>query len=195
MPGEPWRQWCRDLGAAAVDGLQVRCKGLSDRHFLALAAEACSEPGRPEAVLVNARFDIALAANAAGVHLPASGLPIERVRVALTSGSGRRPLVGRSTHTPQEVRLAHDQGADYVVFGPVFDTPSKLGRIPPRGLDALEEAVAFGVPVLALGGIDDSNAQQVLERGAWGLAAIRWFAQPALRPGRFDSLQRNWPAA
>jgi thiamine-phosphate pyrophosphorylase len=192
-PGEAWRRWCTELGAAGVDGLQVRCKGGSDRQLLALA-QAAALSGGPGTVLVNSRIDIALAARADGVHLPAAGLPIAQVRTAWVSAAGVRGLVGRSTHTPQEVLLARDQGADYVVFGPVFDTPSKAGRIPARGLEGLAAAAAHGLPVFALGGIDGDNAQRVIDHGAWGVAAIRWFARPAEHRPQYESLLRNWPA-
>lgn len=192
MPGPRWRQWCSELGAAGVDGLQVRRKGCSDRALLALASEARAVATGPRTLFVNARLDIALAAGADGIQLPASGLPLPTVRRLLESLPGPSLLVGRSTHTPDEVRLARDQGADFVLFGPLFETPSKAGKIPARGLSALTQAIASGLPVLALGGIDASNARQALDRGAWGLAAIRWFENPAAGGADFASLLRIW---
>jgi thiamine-phosphate pyrophosphorylase len=185
-PGAHWRRWCGELAAAGVDGLQVRCKQVADRDLLALATEA--REATPLVVLVNGRPDIALAARAHGVHLPASGLPISRVRLLL----GADLLVGRSTHTPDEVRLARDQGADYAIFGPVFETPSKAGILAARGLAALSEAVATGLPVVALGGIDAENAPRVVESGVWGLAAIRWFEDPAAARPHLAALRRSW---
>ena len=190
-PGPDWRRWCGDLGAAGVDGLQVRRKHGSDRELLALATTARAAAGTLT-VIVNARLDIALTAGADGVQLPASGLPVDRVRGALGPTPARALLVGRSTHTPDEVRLARDQGADYVLFGPVFDTPSKAGRIPARGLPGHAQAVSCGLPVLALGGIDAGNASHVLDTGAWGLAAIRWFENPAAHRALFASLLSRW---
>ena len=194
-PGPEWRRWCSELGAAGVDGLQVRRKGGSDRELLALATAARAVQTRPRVLIVNARLDIALAANADGVQLPASGLPVSRVRGFLLATPGTPFLLGRSTHSPEEVRLARDQGADFALFGPVFETPSKAGRITARGLAALAQAVASGLPVLALGGIDAGNAQQVVDSGAWGLAAIRWFDNPPAGRALFESLLRNWSAA
>lgn len=194
-PGPEWRRWCGELGAAGVDGLQVRRQGSSDRELLALASEARAVAGRPAVLLVNRRLDIALAAGADGVHLPASGLPIARLRAALNAAARLSFLIGRSTHTPDEVRLARDQGADFALFGPVFETPSKAGRIAPRGLAGLAQAVASGMPVLALGGIDAGNAQQIADSGAWGVAAIRWFENPAVEASRFAALLRNWVAS
>lgn len=191
-PGPQWRRWCSELGAAGVDGLQVRRKGLADRELLELACEARAAAGGPRVLLVNARLDIALAAGADGVHLPASGLPLARLREAVGAPARATFLLGRSTHTPDEIRLARDQGADFALFGPVFETPSKAGLIPPRGLDGLAQAVASGLPVLALGGIDAGNARQVADSGAWGIAAIRWFENPAAERLHFASLLQSW---
>ncbi len=174
-PGPLWRRWCSELAAAGVDGLQVRRKGASDRDLLALAREARDSAPGSMTILVNGRPDLALAARADGVHLPASGLPLMDVRRALAPPL----LVGRSTHTPEEVRQARDQGADFAIFGPVFETPSKAGLLAARGLGALAEAVATGLPIVAIGGIDSANAPQIAASGAWGLAAIRWFEDPA----------------
>ncbi|MEO8198716.1 MAG: thiamine phosphate synthase [Thermoanaerobaculia bacterium] len=194
-PGEAWRRWCSALAAAGVDGLQVRRKGGSDGELLALASEARVWTASALTLLLNARFDIALAADADGVQLPAAGLPVARVRAALAAAADRPLLLGRSTHTPEEVRHARDEGVDFVLFGPVFDTPSKAGRIPSRGLAGLAQAANCGLPVLALGGIDGGNADQALDAGAWGLAAIRWFADPAAGRADFAALQRRWQAA
>lgn len=194
-PGEAWSRWCGELAAAGVDALQVRRKSGSDREVLALATEARARTVSALALLVNARFDLALAAGADGVQLPAAGLPVARVRAALAAGADRPLLLGRSTHSVEEVRRARAEGADFVLFGPVFETPSKVGRIPSRGLAGLAEAASCGLPVLALGGIDGGNAAQALDAGAWGLAAIRWFADPAASRADFALLQRRWQAA
>lgn len=168
-----WSDWCAGLAAAGVDGLQVRERELEDDELLALVS-AARRSFSPRALFVNRRFDIALAAGADGVHLPAHGLPVALVRATL----GERLVIGRSTHDLDEVRRASEQGADYVVFGPVFDTPSKRSRLAPRGLAALGEAATIGVPVLAIGGIDAARVETVLRHGATGLAAIRAFATP-----------------
>ncbi|MEO7795467.1 MAG: thiamine phosphate synthase [Thermoanaerobaculia bacterium] len=190
--GSAWRQWCSDLAAAGVDGLQVRRKDCTDRDLLALAAEARVSTAATVTLLVNARPDIALAADADGVQLPAQGLPVTRVRATFDHLSANSFLVGRSTHSPDEVRLARDQGADFALFGPLFETPSKAGRIAPRGLVALSEAVSCGLPVLALGGIDGENAPQALDAGAWGIAAIRWFENPLARRSDYAALLLRW---
>lgn len=195
VPGAAWRRWCAALAAAGVDALQVRCKGCSDRDLLGLTTEARSAAPEKLAILVNARPDIVLAAGAQGVHLPAAGLPIAPVRRALDALPGGPLLIGRSTHSVEEIRLARDQGADFALFGPVFETPSKAGRMAPRGLHLLTAAVATGLPVLALGGIDASNARQIVDCGASGLAAIRWFEDPVAGGAQFQAVLRLWQAA
>jgi thiamine-phosphate pyrophosphorylase len=194
-PGAAWQRWCRDLETAGVDGLEVRSKVSTDRELLALASEARAQTSVACALLVNERFDIALATDAAGVHLPASAPGAASIRTAAGRLAARALLVGRSTHTVDEVRRAHDEGADYVLFGPVFETPSKAGRIAPRGLVGLAAAVACGMPVLALGGIDASTASRALDAGAWGLAAIRWFEDPLTHQQEYAALRTRWEEA
>jgi thiamine-phosphate pyrophosphorylase len=101
-------------------------------------------------------------------------------------------LVGRSTHSLDEVARARDEGCDYAVFGPIFATPSKAGRLEPRGISSLTEAVRMGLPVIAIGGIDESNAAEVVAAGAWGIAAIRLFARPADEEERLRRLAALW---
>lgn len=180
-----------ELAAAGVEGLQVRRKGVSDQALLCLATQARTAAPAPFVLLVNGRVDIALLAGADGVHLPATGLPVAEIRRTL----GRSLLLGRSTHTLDEVRLARDQGADFAIFGPIFETPSKAGLLAPRGLAALVEAVGTGLPIVALGGIDEGNARQVVASGARGLAAIRWFEDPAAARPHFASLLGSWQSA
>jgi thiamine-phosphate diphosphorylase len=126
----------------------------------------------PLPVLISSRVDVALATGAAGVHLPENDLPVAAARALL----GER-LLGRSVHSVEAALQAAQEGADYVVFGPVFATASHPGR-PARGLAALEEvAAAVPVPVLAIGGIDAERAAACREAGAAGFAAIGYFSQ------------------
>jgi thiamine-phosphate pyrophosphorylase len=148
----------------------VREKHLDDRALLELVT---STRGVFDGTLiVNGRADIALAAGADGVHLPAAGPPAAKV----VETFGDRLLVGLSTHDPAEIRCALEQGVDYVTFGPVFPTPSKEDLGQPVGVEALERACRIGIPVLALGGFC-SGAQVAVARaaGAWGVAGIRGF--------------------
>ena len=141
-------------GAAAV---MLRAKRLDGRALLQAA-----ERLRPVApiLLVNDRADVALAAGADGVHLPARGLPPKTVRRFAPAGF----IVGCSTHSLIEARMAARGGADYVCFGPVFATGDKG---PPVGVSALAEvAAALSIPVFALGGVDAARAPECVRAGA-----------------------------
>jgi thiamine-phosphate pyrophosphorylase len=173
---------------AGVDGVEVRLPGLDDRDLLALARQVRASFPRPATLLVNRRFDIALAADADGVHLPAAGLSTAPVRESVVA---ERLLVGRSTHDLEEVEAAALAGADYVVFGPVFPTPSKAGRLAARGLSSLGRACRLGVPVIAIGGLDGDNAREALAAGAHGVAAIRAFATAAAATALVGAVERE----
>lgn len=118
-------------------------------------------------LLINDRIDVALATGADGVHLAGGSLPPHAARELL----GDR-LLGASVHNLEEVGEAVEAGVDYVTFGHVYPTSSKPG-LPPRGLLELAEIVeSIDVPVLAIGGIDASNVQEVLRTGCAGIAVI-----------------------
>jgi len=123
------------------------------------------------ALLINDRVDVALACDADGVHLPAHGLAVADARALL----GRDRLIGVSTHAPDEVAAATAAGADFAVFGPLFDTPAKRPYGAPLGLDALAaaRAAAPSLPLLAIGGIDATRVAAVHQHGADGVAVIR----------------------
>jgi len=173
--GGDWGDWCAMLARSGVDGLQVREKDLDDRDLFELVCRARAAFPRPGALLVNRRFDIALAAGADGVHLPSDGFSTAAV-VAATPPDF---LVGRSTHEIDEVAAAAADGADYVVFGPILVTPSKLGRIAPRGVSSLRAAARCAVPVIAIGGLDPASSPEAIAAGAHGVAAIRALADSA----------------
>ena len=125
-------------------------------------------------LLVNDRVDIALAGGADGVHLTARSLPVSVVRNIC-----RVPefLIGASTHSLAEARAAQAAGADFVVFGPIFDTESKRAFGEPQGLDKLREVTSeLGeFPVLAIGGITRENFAACVDAGASGIAGISLF--------------------
>lgn len=177
---------------AGIDWIQVREKDLSGHALAALLDSAIAQadsgkrnqPG-PK-ILVNDRLDIALAGRAAGVHLGENSVPVDDVRKlvdASRSNTGSQFLIGVSCHSLQAAQAAASSGADYLVFGPVFVTPSKAAYGSPQGLDRLAEVCrAVEVPVLAIGGIDRQNAASCLAAGASGIAAIRLFQDaPDLR--------------
>ena len=168
-PG-PLERGVQEALRAGIDMVQIREKDLEARELLALA-RASSSPG-PGKLLINSRADVALAAGAGGVHLPSSGPAPSLVRSIVPPGF----LIGVSCHSGDEVRAAEQEGADFVVFGPVFDTPSKRAYGPPQGLEKLGEACrAVRLPVLALGGISRDRVRSCLDRGAAGIAGISLF--------------------
>ena len=135
------------------------------------AGQRSALPTRPR-VLVNDRLDVALAAGAEGVHLGSHSMPVPVVRRVAP-----RPFVlGVSCHSLVEAQAAESGGADYLVLGPVFETPSKLGYGPPLGLEKLRIVTSrIRIPVLALGGITVERVRPCLEAGASGIAGIRIF--------------------
>jgi thiamine-phosphate pyrophosphorylase len=146
-------------------GVQLRQPDAPARALLetARALQAiCDRYAAP--LLINDRADVALAAGASGVHLPARGL---------SSSDARRlglKLVGVSAHFPNDVARAARDGADFAVFAPVYDTPGKAAQ----GEAALAAACrAAPIPVLALGGVDETNAARCIAAGALGVACIR----------------------
>ena len=156
-------------GGAAV--VQLRAKHATDAETLAWAAEI-RRLTRERGVLffVNDRFDLALAAEADGVHLGQHDLPPRRV----PAEARRRLLLGRSTHTVEQVEAARSEPVAYIAFGPVFATASKDAEHPPRGLVRLAEAVAASGarPVVAIGGVGAANAAEVRAAGAAAVAVI-----------------------
>ena len=158
---------------AGVDYLQIREKDLTDRALFELTRSVMALPNPAGTkVLVNERTDIALAAGAAGVHLPSDSLGPGDVRKIAPPGFA----VAVSTHTLEEVREAERAGADFAVFGPVFAPASKAAWGPPQGLGALQSARrAVSMPLLALGGVTIDNAAACVEQGAAGIAAISLF--------------------
>jgi thiamine-phosphate pyrophosphorylase len=152
-----------------VDWVQLRDKAAPALSMLAMARQLRGVVRQHGASLaVNDRLDVALAAQADGVHLAAQSLPVADA-VALAS---HRLLVGRSVHSLEEAVEAAREGADYLTFGHVFPTTTHPG-LPPRGLAQLGEIVqAVEVPVLAIGGITVDNLEDVLATGCAGVAVI-----------------------
>jgi thiamine-phosphate diphosphorylase len=161
-------EWIDALGAAGVQAVQIRERDLAARRLAAVVAHAVRVVGDQTTVIVNDRADVAIACGAGGVHLRADGPPAARVR-ALGAGL----VLGRSIHAAAEAVAAQD--ADYLLFGPVFETASKPG-VAAAGLDVLREVVQSSArPIIAIGGITGANAQACLDAGAAGVAGIGWF--------------------
>ena len=161
---------------AGVDLIQLRERDLSPRALLAIA-DAIVPVARTAgaALLINDRADLAAGAGA-GVHLTTRSLEPKIVRQTF----GDDFLIGASTHSLAEATNARDGGADFVVLGPIFPTPSKDEYGPPLGVHCLADVAAelTPFPVLALGGISIDNAQQCLRAGASGIAGITVFRTP-----------------
>src|SRR5262245_8875155 len=168
--GRPLRLVVEEALRGGARAFQLREKDLSPRELYPLALEMRQLTQIYGArLLINDRVDVALAVNADGVHLTTTSLPASIARQVL--GPGR--LIGVSTHTLAEAQTAEENGADFVVFGPVFLTPSKAPYGEPVGLDALRAVRAtVRLPILAIGGIKKVNLDQVLAAGADGIAVI-----------------------
>ncbi|MFN0169854.1 MAG: thiamine phosphate synthase [Bryobacteraceae bacterium] len=167
--------------AAGIDYLQVREKDLTARELLDLTSRVLAI-ARPSGVrvLVNDRADVAIAARAGGVHLPSGAIAPASLRGLLPPGG----LIAVSCHSVSDVLAAEREGADFVVLGPIFDTPSKRQFGRPLGLAVLHEAAtAARIPVLALGGIEERKIPECLAAGAAGIAAIRLFQAAASSDG------------
>jgi len=166
---------------AAVDWIQIREKDLSAREMVELSRQAVATAGATTKILVNDRLDVALAAGAAGVHLGGESAPVaEVVRWCRAGHAPAEFLIGASCHSLAELLAAENSGADYVFFGPVFATPSKLLYGAPQGIERLTEVCRqTHIPVIAIGGVTAENADDCLRADAAGIAAIRLFQQVA----------------
>ncbi|THJ18140.1 MAG: thiamine phosphate synthase [Nitrospira sp. CG24B] len=155
---------------SGVPAIQLRERDLPTRELLLLAQEihALTAP-RAVPLILNDRVDLVLALNLAGVHLRANSLPVSVVRRLI----GPNRLIGISTHSVEDVRRANHDGADYIIFGPIFDTPSKRSFGTPLGLDVLADVCRNSmVPIFAIGGITSERVRDVRRAGAHGVAVI-----------------------
>jgi thiamine-phosphate pyrophosphorylase len=160
-------------GAGSADGgcaVQLREKDLPTRELLELALRVRERTEAAGAtLLINDRIDLCWASGADGVHLPSDGLPTEVVRRLL----GERGVIGVSAHSLEEAVRAEAQGADFVLFGPVYETPSKAAYGPPQGLGQLADVAArLRLPVFAVGGVTTARVPELLGAGARGVGVI-----------------------
>ena len=171
--------------AAGVDWVQIREKDMAAGELLTLAQGAVRAgdgervPRARKKIIVNDRLDVAIAASASGVHLGRESVPVSEVVQWCRQGNAPREfMIGVSCHGVAEARDAESAGASYVIFGPIFDTPSKRACGEPAGIAQLSVVcAALKIPVLAIGGIDARNARECWRTGAAGIAAIRMFQE------------------
>lgn len=186
-PVEQARAAC--AGGAAV--VQLRAKRATDGEALRWAREIRKLTRDAGLLLViNDRFDLALASDADGVHLGQGDLPLSRLPVEVRD----RLLVGRSTHSAPQLREARAEAPDYLAFGPVFGTTSKASKWLPRGLPALREAVALARPhpLIAIGGIDVADLGELRRSGAAGIAVISAVASAPDATAAVRALCARW---
>lgn len=156
-------------GGAGI--IQLRAKNCAKENILIWAQElapVCKEAGVP--FIVNDFIDIAVAVDADGVHLGQDDGPLSAARESLAEGK----LVGRSTHSPEQARAALAEGADYIGFGPLFPTPTKVGR-PGIGIEnvaQIQQEVGSQIPVFCIGGIKRENLPEVLGAGAQRIVIV-----------------------
>jgi len=156
--------------AAGLPAVQVREKdlGAADLAFVCRRLRALTLDRRA-LLIVNDRVDVALAVGADAVQRTSTSLPIEDIRAI----ADKRLRIGVSVHSLEEAVEAELKGADWVVFGPVYDTPSKRAYGPPQGVARLERVAAtVRLPVIAIGGINPERVREVQQGGARGVAVI-----------------------
>ena len=156
--------------AGGVKAIQLREKDLSGKELFTLAERIARLCERYQAQLfINDRVDVALAVGAAGVHLGETSMPIASARALL----GNARTIGVSTHSLAGARKAAQDGADFIVFGPVYFTPSKAGYGEPQGVSALRIIVEnIPLAVYSIGGIKATNLHETKCIGCWGVALI-----------------------
>jgi len=156
--------------AGGAGTIQFRQKSGSSREMIDTALKMraiCEDKGA--LFIVNDRVDIALACRAHGVHLGQDDFPIPMARDIL----GGECIIGGSAATLKEAHKCLSEGADYVGFGPVYPTGSKADAGPVSGIQTLRQVVReIPLPIIAIGGIDEGNAREVMETGAFGIAVI-----------------------
>jgi thiamine-phosphate pyrophosphorylase len=175
-----------EAAGSGIDFIQLREKDLSSSELELLAHEATrtirenspANVARPTRLLINSRTDVAIACGAAGVHLRSDDVSPESVREVWQHnrhGGHGSVVMSVACHSVDEVRIAAENSADIVLFGPVFE--KRHFRVPPNGVPVLEHACREKVPLIALGGVSLENAQSCVDAGAVGIAGIRVFQE------------------
>ncbi len=168
--GRPLLQVVETAASAGISAIQFREKDLSLREQFDLAVKVKKITDRyGVSLMINDRADLCLALDAAGVHLPSTGFSVDVARSLL----GSDKLIGVSCHALSELKTAESLGADFAVFGPVYDTPSKRPYGAPLTLASFKHAKSItSLPLFAIGGINQSRLSAVFSAGADGVAMI-----------------------
>ncbi|MCC6353506.1 MAG: thiamine phosphate synthase [Verrucomicrobiae bacterium] len=165
--------YARELVAGGADVVQLRAKGLSADAVAAMGRgilPILRDAGVP--LIVNDMPEVARAIGADGVHVGQDDLPVEEARMRAAGDAVPRPIVGKSTHSPEQAFAAGAEGADYIGFGPLFATPTKPDYRA-IGLSDVGRVVAgSGIPVFCIGGIKLENAREVIASGARGMVVV-----------------------
>ena len=188
---QPLLDLINEAAQAGVDLIQIRERRLDDRALVTLTRRAIEATrGTRSRIVVNDRVDVALAAQASGVHLRADSFAAGRIRTLAPPGF----LIGRSVHDPAEAAAVESGGGcDYLLFGTVFPSTSKSPTDPIAGPGALHEVCAtVSIPVLAIGGISIENVSQVAAAGAAGIAAISLFERGDQIAATVSTLRRRF---
>lgn len=159
-----------DALLGGVDMIQLRSKLLSDKELYDLSIQIQKMTSkRKKLFIINDRIDLAIAADADGIHLGQDDLPIQAARKI----AGKEKIIGISTHSVEQAVEAEKNGADYIGFGPIFGTPTKPDY-KPIGLEQIREVnQKLKIPFVCIGGIDLSNVNQVVSAGAKRIAVVR----------------------
>jgi len=168
--GRPLVPLLQRVLTAAAPAIQLRERDLSARELVTLAFEVQAvTASRRSQLLINDRIDVALALEGVGVHLRSNSLPVSVARQVL----GTQRLLGISVHAVEEAVQVESQGADYIVLGPIYETPSKQMFGPPLGIHTLEKACRLvRLPIIGIGGVTAARAREMRRAGAFGVAVI-----------------------
>ena len=168
--GRPLVPLLQRVLAAVKPAIQLRERDLSARELVPLACEVQAlTASHGSQLLINDRIDVALALEGVGVHLRSNSLPVSVARQML----GTQRLLGISAHSVEEVVQAASQGADYIVLGPIYETPTKQMYGPPLGIHTLEKACGLiHIPIVGIGGVTAARAREMRRAGAFGVAVI-----------------------
>ena len=168
--GRPLVSLLQRVLSAAAPAIQLRERDLPARELVTLVREVqVLTASRRSQLLINDRIDVALALEGVGVHLRSNSLPVSVARELL----GAQRLLGISAHTVEEGLLAQSQGADYIVLGPIYETPSKQMFGSPLGIHTLEKACRLiRIPIIGIGGVTAARAREMRCAGAFGAAVI-----------------------